>query len=153
MTNSHSSIGDHSLSRRRVLGYLGLAAAGVSGVGGLAGCGGGNGGGSGDASGSAGAQKTGGVLTHGATGGSGKDTIDPHVPVTNPDIARVNNLYEPLLFWDSDYKLAPALAQSVEPSKDGTTWTITLRDGVTFHNGKPLTGEDVLFSILRVADP
>ncbi len=153
MTNSDIGIGDHGLSRRRVLGYLGLAAAGVSGVGGLAGCGGGNGSGSGAASGSAGAQKTGGVLTHGATGGSGKDTIDPHVPVTNPDIARVNNLYEPLLFWDSDYKLAPALAQSVEPSKDGTTWTITLRDGVTFHNGKPLTGADVLFSIQRVADP
>ncbi len=149
MTNS--TFGTTNLSRRRVLQYMGVAAAGVAGVGGLAGCGGG----SEDPStqSSDGSQPTGGILTHGATGGSSKDTIDPHVPVTNPDIARVSNLYEPLLFWDADYKIAPALATAVEPSADGKTWTITLRDGATFHNGKNVTGEDVLFSIQRVADP
>lgn len=151
MTSSAERSVRTNLSRRRVLGYMGLAAAGVAGVGGLAGCGSDSE--SGGDSGGGGAQQSGGVLTHGATGGSGKDTIDPHVPVTNPDIARVNNLYEPLLFWDDDYKLAPALAESVEPSEDGRTWTVTLREGVTFHNGKPVTGEDVLFSIRRVADP
>ncbi len=54
--------------------------------------------------GSSGPQKTGGILTHGATGGSSKDTLDAHAPVTNPDIARVFNLYEPLLFWDNNYR-------------------------------------------------
>ena len=116
MTSSAERSGRTNLSRRQVLGYLGLAAAGVAGTGALAGCGSSSG--SGGQSGSV-APRTGGILTHGATGGSGKDTIDPHVPVTNPDIARVNNLYEPLLFWDDNYKLAPALAESVEPSKDG----------------------------------
>jgi peptide/nickel transport system substrate-binding protein len=141
---------EKSLSRRQVVKYSGLAAAGVAGAGLLSACGGGGDDGGG---GGGGAQKSGGVLVHGATGGSGKDTIDPHAPVTNPDIARVSNLYEPLLFWDNDYKLQPALAESVEPSADATKWTVRLRQGVTFHNGKDVTPEDVLFTLGRVADP
>ncbi len=100
-----------------------------------------------------GGSSNGGVLVHGATGGSSKDTLDAHSPVTNPDIARTMNLYEPLLIWDNQYKIAPALAESVTPSDDAMTWTVKLRQGVTFHNGKDVTPEDVLFSIKRVADP
>ena len=37
--------------------------------------------------------------------------------MTSPDIARVNNLYEPLLFWNNDYQIEPALAESVESSR------------------------------------
>lgn len=135
-------------SRRQIFRFTGLAAAAVGGAELLAGCG------SDESAGSAGGgSKTGGILIHGATGGSGKDTLDAHAPVTNPDIARVSNLFEPLLFWDNDYALAPALAERVDPSADARTWTITLRDGVTFHNGKDVTAEDVLFTIKRVADP
>ena len=136
------------LSRRQLLKYSGIGAAAV--VGGssfLSGCGGDDGGGGG------GGQGSGGLLVHGATGGSTKDTIDPHSPVTNPDIARVNNLYEPLLFWDNNYELAPALAESVEAAKDAKSWNIKLRQGVTFHNGKTMTGDDVMFTLQRVADP
>ena len=61
------------LSRRQVLRYSGVAAAGVAGAGSLAACGGGSGDG-----GSSGPQKTGGTLIHGATGGSSKDTLDAH---------------------------------------------------------------------------
>jgi len=138
------------VSRRQLLKYSGVAAAGVVGASTLAACGGGDSSDSGDGGG---AQTSGGVLVHGATGGSSKDTIDPHRPVTNPDIARVNNLYEPLLFWDDQYKIAPALAESVTPSADAKTWTIKLRQGVTFHNGKDVTAEDVLFTMKRVANP
>lgn len=136
------------LSRRNLLKYTGLAAAGVAGVGSLAACGGDDGGSGG--SGGSGGGGGGGVLTHGATGGSAKDTLDPHAPVTNPDIARVSNLYEPLLFWDNNYALAPALAESVEPNADASEWVINLRQGVTFHNGKTMTAEDVLFTLQRV---
>ena len=73
--------------------------------------------------------------------------------MTNPDIARVSNLFEPLLFWNNNYELEPALAESVEGSKDAKTWTIKMRQGVTFHNGKDVTAEDAWFSIQRVADP
>src|SRR3954453_3274639 len=135
-------------SRRQVLRYSGVAAAGVAGAGSLAACGGGSSDG-----GTSGPQKTGGTLTHGATGGSNKDTLDAHSPVTNPDIARTFNLYEPLLIWNNQYRLAPALAESVEPSADALTWTVKLRQGVTFHNGKPVTADDVLFSLKRVANP
>ena len=73
--------------------------------------------------------------------------------MTTLDIARVSNLYEPLLFWNNNYELEPALAESVESSADGTKWTVKMRQGVTFHNGKDVTAEDAWFSIQRVADP
>ncbi|UYM07509.1 ABC transporter substrate-binding protein [Solicola gregarius] len=138
----------NGLSRRDVLRLGAYAAAGATGLGSLTACG---------------AvppkpdpnapQKRGGVLSHGATGGGLKDTLDPHSPVTNPDIARCRNLYEPLLAWDEDYKIQPALAKAVTPNKDATVWTVELRDDVVFHNGKTMTADDVLSTLARVADP
>lgn len=141
--------GQHEISRREVLRYSGLAAAGVAGAATLDACGSS----SPSTTAPTGAQKSGGTLVHGATGGSSKDTLDAHRPVTNPDIARIFNLYEPLLIWDNNYRMAPGLAESVTSSSDALTWTVKLRQGVTFHNGKPLTPEDVLFTLHRVADP
>ena len=109
------------------------------------------GGGSDDGGGGGGPQKSGGTLIHGATGGGSSDTLDAHRPATGPDIARCYQLYEPLLYWDNDYRAQPAVAESLEPSADAKTWTIKLRKGVTFHNGKEVTPEDVLFTINRVA--
>ncbi|MCW2868080.1 MAG: transporter substrate-binding protein [Marmoricola sp.] len=143
---------DHSYSRRDVFRFTGLAAAALGGAQLLGACGSDSSSSSGSA-GSSGPQKRGGILVHGATGGSSKDTLDAHRPVTAPDIARVSNLFEPLLFWDSNYRIAPALAESVTPSSDAKTWTVKLRQGVTFHNGKALTPEDVIFTLKRVADP
>ena len=88
---------------------------------------------------------------HGATGGSSKDTLDAHRPVQNADIARCFQLYEPLLYWDNDYQAQSGVAESVEPSADAKTWTIKLRQGVTFHNGKDVTPEDVIATLQRVA--
>jgi peptide/nickel transport system substrate-binding protein len=150
MANEPQKRDSIGLSRRQVLQYSGLAAMGVAGAGLLSSCGGGSDSGGG---GGGGPQKSGGILVHGATGGSSSDTLDAHRPVTNPDIARCFNLYEPLLIWDDSYRIAPALAESVEPSADAKTWTVKLRQGVTFHNGKDVTAEDVLFSLRRVAGP
>jgi peptide/nickel transport system substrate-binding protein len=143
------------ISRRQLLRYSGIGVAAVAGSSFLAACGGDDGGGGngGSGGGGGGAQRSGGILIHGATGGGSKDTLDPHQPVQAADIARVCNLYEPLLFWNNDFELEPALADSVEPSKDAKTWTITMRQGVTFHNGKPVTANDAWLSIQRVADP
>lgn len=142
---------DPRLSRRNFLQYSGLAAAAVAGSGLLAACGGGNSGGGGSSGG--GPQKAGGQLTHGATGGSSKDTLDAHIPTTAADIARVNNLYEPLFMFNDNYEVTPAVAESVEPSKDGKTWNVKLRSGVMFHNGKQVTPDDVVATIQRVCDP
>ena len=45
--------------------------------------------------------------------------------------------------------LAPALAESWTESPDGLAYDFTLREGVTFHNGEPLTAEDVHYSFVR----
>ncbi|HCB05581.1 MAG TPA: peptide ABC transporter substrate-binding protein, partial [Nocardioides bacterium] len=133
-----------------MLKYSGLGAAAVASSSFLAACGGDDGGSGGG--GATGPQKSGGTLIHGATGGGSKDTLDPHAPVTAADIARVNNLYEPLLFWNNNYELEPALAESVESSADAKTWTIKMRQGVTFHNGQPVTADDAWKTFNRILD-
>ena len=136
------------LSRRDVFRLGAVTALGVSGLGAVAGCGAVP-----PKPDPSAAQHPGGTLSHGATGGGLEDTLDPHFPVTNPDIARCNNLYEPLLFWDENYKLKPALATSVRSNADATEWIIRLRKDVVFHHGKQMTADDVLFTLARVTDP
>lgn len=146
----------HAVTRRDLLRGAGgglLAATAMASSGGmLAGCSGSEPG-SDDAATGAGAKKKGGVLRIGTTGGSAKDTLDPHNPVAFPDQARVLSLYEPLFFHDADYRLKPLLAESLEPSKGGRTWTLKLRPGVEFHNGKSLDADDVIASLRRIVDP
>ena len=133
-------------SRRDVL-KLGMAA-GVAGLTGLAGCG------AVPAKPDQNApQLRGGSYSHGSTGGGLKDTLEPYFPVTNPDIARCLQLYEPLLRWNAQYEIEPSVAESVTPNRDNTQWTVRLRDGVEFHHGKTLTPEDVMFSLAKVTDP
>lgn len=58
-------------------------------------------------------------------------------------------LYEGLFATDKEYKPQPMLAKSVDVSDDNLTYTIKLRDGVTFHDGAPMTSADVLASLTR----
>jgi len=97
-----------------------------------------------------GPSKHGGVLRVGIAGGSAADGLDPHHPPTYPDQARVSNLYEPLFVHDVSYTIQPVLAESIEHSDRGSTWTLRLRDGVEFHNGKRLDVDDVIFSFRRI---
>ncbi len=62
------------------------------------------------------------------------------------------NLYEPLIWINPDGSFEPALAESYEVSDDGLVWTFKLRDGVTFHDGEPLTADAVVKSIQRTID-
>lgn len=138
------------LSRRDALrlGLLGAAAAGGAGL--LSSCasaaipgataGGGSGG-------------SGGRLRVGVVGGSIKDTVDAHIPVTHPDQARLINLYDGLATFDEQYRVQLALAEEITPSADATVWTIRLRDGLEFHDGKPVTADDVAFTLRRMIDP
>jgi peptide/nickel transport system substrate-binding protein len=98
-------------------------------------------------------RRRGGVLRVGVTGGSTNDTLDPHHPPTYPDQARVSNLFEPLFLRDSSYAVQPVLGESFEPSRDARTWTLRLRQGVEFHNGKTLAVDDVVFTLQRILDP
>jgi peptide/nickel transport system substrate-binding protein len=61
-------------------------------------------------------------------------------------------VYETLVIFDAEGKPMGILAESWE-QPDDTTYVFTLREGVTFHNGDPLTAEDVKFSFERLMDP
>ncbi len=56
------------------------------------------------------------------------------------------NLYDCLFRLENDGSLSPAIATSCEESEDGLSYTFKLREGVTFHNGYPMTAEDVKFT-------
>ena len=59
-----------------------------------------------------------------------------------------------LLQRDADtYQLKPHLAQKWEVPQDGSSFTFTLREGVKFHDGRPLTAQDVAFSFKAFTDP
>ncbi len=65
------------------------------------------------------------------------------------------NLYEPLLWVNAPgaaEPFTPALATSWDVSEDGLTWTFHLREGVTFHDGEPLTADAVVASIQAAKD-
>lgn len=61
-----------------------------------------------------------------------------------------DNVYEALFRLNDDGSVTPVLADTHEISEDGLTHTFTLKDGVTFHSGEPLTAADVKYSIERV---
>ena len=66
----------------------------------------------------------------------------------------VNGLvYASLLRLNAKIELEPALAEKYEVSKDSTVITFTLRKGLTFHDGKPVTAEDVKFTLEALANP
>jgi peptide/nickel transport system substrate-binding protein len=59
------------------------------------------------------------------------------------------------LIFDSNLKLAlqPMLALSWKPNTDGSVWTFKLRPGVTFHDGKQMTADDVVYTFKQLSDP
>ncbi|MEX1004954.1 MAG: ABC transporter substrate-binding protein [Acidimicrobiia bacterium] len=59
------------------------------------------------------------------------------------------NVYEPLVELGSDGSAIPLLAESWDVSEDGTVYTFTLRDGMTFHDGSALDSEDVVATYTR----
>ncbi|WP_125611573.1 ABC transporter substrate-binding protein [Specibacter cremeus] len=95
----------------------------------------------------------GGDLRVGIVGGSAKDTLDAHSPVTHPDEARAIQLYDTLASYDDNHKVQMSLADKITPSDGGRVWTVHLRDGLKFSDGKPITGADVVFTFLRITDP
>src|SRR6056297_1847218 len=79
--------------------------------------------------------------------------LDPHITNATSTRNMLENVYDTLVMFDSSLQIVPGLAESWTASDDGLTWTFTLRGGVTFHDGTPLTASDVVFSIQRIGDP
>ena len=62
-------------------------------------------------------------------------------------------LYSGLVSFDPQLNLTPDLAESWEVSADGMVYTFHLRESAKFHNGKPVTAQDVIYSWERAASP
>jgi peptide/nickel transport system substrate-binding protein len=140
-----------AIGRRDFLRYSGMGAAVLGGAAALAGCGSSaTPSSTSSAPASAGKPKMGGTLHAGLTGGTGSDTLDAHQGVNNVDFARIISLYDPLIAFDLNAQNQLQLAESITPNSDATVWTVRLHPGVTFHNGKPLTAEDVIYTFTRI---
>ncbi|GGM08087.1 MULTISPECIES: ABC transporter substrate-binding protein [Micromonospora] len=93
---------------------------------------------------------TGGIL-NAAIGGE-PDQLDPHRTSAYYSFQVLENVYDTLVEPDADLKMAPALATRWTTSDDQLTWTFTLREGVRFSDGSPLTADDVVYSYTRIID-
>ncbi|HTE35278.1 MAG TPA: ABC transporter substrate-binding protein, partial [Reyranella sp.] len=58
-------------------------------------------------------------------------------------------VYDVLFSTDAAFRIQPQMAEKYEVSSDRLTWTFTLRDGLEWHDGKPVTAEDCVASIRR----
>ena len=94
-----------------------------------------------------------GTLKAGLTGGASNDTEDADNGLNYLDIARIVQLYDPLININTAGLMELQLAESIEPNTDATKWTVRIRPDVEFHNGKTLTAEDVIFTLRRIINP
>ncbi|MTK02355.1 ABC transporter substrate-binding protein [Micromonospora sp. CP22] len=92
----------------------------------------------------------GGVL-NAAIGGE-PDQLDPHKTSAYYSFQVLENVFDTLVEPDENLEMKPALATEWTTSDDQLTWTFTLREGVTFSDGSPLTAEDVVYSYNRIID-
>ncbi|WKV51587.1 MULTISPECIES: ABC transporter substrate-binding protein [Dickeya] len=94
----------------------------------------------------------GGKLRAAVSNASATDTLDPAKGSNNGDYTRQFMFYSGLTELDKHMIPQPALAESLETT-DGANWLLTLRPGVTFHDGKALSAQDVVYSLSRHKDP
>jgi peptide/nickel transport system substrate-binding protein len=80
-------------------------------------------------------------------------TLDPHKVVSHESFPATFHLFSALTRIGHDFSAEPELAKSWEHSEDAMTWTFHLYENATFHNGRPVTAEDVKFSLERTLDP
>lgn len=95
---------------------------------------------------------TGGHLKAAGWSASTADTLDPAKASLSTDYVRCCAYYNRLTFMKEDGSIEMELAESVE-SDDAKVWTVKLKSGVTFHNGKTFGSDDVVFSLMRHLDP
>ena len=95
----------------------------------------------------------GGHFIIGNQGGSSTDSLDPAAWASQVPLNFGRNWGETLVYTDpNDGSAQPLLAESWEASSDAKTWSFKIRKGVTFHNGKEMTIDDVVASLKRHSD-
>jgi peptide/nickel transport system substrate-binding protein len=79
--------------------------------------------------------------------------VNPLAARTQADRDLVALSFEGLVGLDPEGKPRPGLARSWETSADGATWTFHLRPDATWHDGQPVTADDVVFTVATLKDP
>lgn len=79
--------------------------------------------------------------------------VNPTLAITRTDQDAASLIYSGLLKIDENGALVPDLAKSITLSEDGTTYTILMEEDNYFHDGKPVTASDAVFTINLIRDP
>ncbi|MGV1047262.1 MAG: ABC transporter substrate-binding protein [Solirubrobacterales bacterium] len=147
------------LTRKRFLSNTAVASLGVAAGGGLlSACGGSSSsssstGSSTSTGASSGPPPRGGRIQLAWIGAGASESFNPATVAAPIDTFRLYCVFDPLVRAAPDYKTEPGLALKWEPNADGTVYEITLRDGVTWHDGKPFTADDVIYTWRLMGDP
>jgi peptide/nickel transport system substrate-binding protein len=80
-------------------------------------------------------------------------TFEPGMISSRDNANIVRHIFSSLFALSPEGEHVPELAHTLEISEDGTAYTYTLEEGLTCHDGEPLTAEDVAYTFNRVADP
>lgn len=82
---------------------------------------------------------------------AGPTSLDPHFASLITNIAFSRHIFQPLMEQDHRQDLRPAIATAMR-AVDETTWEVTLDPRARFHDGQPVTVEDIAFTIARAGD-
>ena len=93
----------------------------------------------------------GGTITEGSVGSP--RFINPVLAYSPADNDLVSLVYSGLMRKTPDGNLIPDLAEKYEASKDGLSYTFTLKNKIFFQDGKPVTANDIVFTIEKIKDP
>jgi peptide/nickel transport system substrate-binding protein len=100
--------------------------------------------------------KQGGTMRVGLGWGSTADTLSPWISYSNSDASRQFALYDSLTQIRGSigqFSVTNMIADEVTPNSDGSEWTIRLKKGVEFHNGKTLDVDDFLYTVQQITNP
>ncbi|MFA5934181.1 MAG: ABC transporter substrate-binding protein [Candidatus Paceibacterota bacterium] len=79
--------------------------------------------------------------------------INPILAISDADKDLTALVYSGLMKKDTDGEIIPNLAESYTISDDGLTYTFTLKSNIYFHDGMPVTADDVIYTINKIKDP
>ncbi|MBP0438195.1 ABC transporter substrate-binding protein [Tianweitania sediminis] len=94
----------------------------------------------------------GGILRAGMQGGESTNSLDPALNLSQVPFNFCKQWGEFLVRLNRDGSLQNRIAEEIGSSADAKTWTMKIRDGIEFHNGKTVTAEDVAATLERHAD-
>ena len=80
-------------------------------------------------------------------------SIDPKQGLGGPSLSPKLLVFEPLVYFDENYKMQPLLITAWDPSNDAKTWTVQLRKGVSFTDGTLFNAETLIFSVRYMSGP